>query len=106
MSLRTKQSRFVEAVGKLIAYAYSNGYQLTLGDGYRDPRADFPYSSKSSRHTMRLAIDFNLFRKNSAGKWVYCMHTGDFTALGKYWVELGGIWGGSFNDGNHFEWPL
>ena len=105
MSLRTKQSRFVVAVGKLIGEAERRGYHLTLGDGYRDPRATFPYSSASSRHTMRLAIDLNLFKKVT-NKWVYCTDTSDYTDLGLYWVGLGGIWGGAFDDGNHFEWPL
>ncbi len=109
MSLRTRQSRFVKAVGYLIIHAHRLGYQLTLGDGYRDPRTwvdgKHPYSSRSSRHCQRLAIDFNVFRKQGK-KWVYLTDGKDFKDLCDYWTSLGGISGISFDDGNHFEWPL
>jgi len=110
MSLRQKQSRFVFKVAELIIQAKDLGYQVTLGDGYRDPRLfkmtePHPYSSPSSRHTMRLAVDLNLFVKRKC-RWTYCEDTEDYTELGEYWESLGGIWGGRFDDGNHFEWPL
>ncbi len=105
MSLRTKQSAFMQRVGDLIYWAYDNGYMLTLGDGYRDPRATFPYSSKSSRHAMRLAIDLNVFKK-VGNKWVYLTSSDDYPDLCDYWEHLGGISGRRFNDANHFEWPL
>ena len=105
MSLRTKQSRFVHAIGHLISTAESMGYQLTLGDGYRDPRAKFPYSSKSSRHTMRLAIDFNVFKMRNSN-WVYLTSSDDYPDLCQAWRDLGGISGADFDDANHFEWPL
>jgi len=99
MSLRKKQSEFARNVPRLIDKAYELGYEVTFGDAYRDPRA--PYGSKSSRHRIRLAIDLNLFKD---GK--YLTKTSDHAELGLYWESLGGIWGGNFNDGNHYEWPL
>lgn len=101
MSLRQKQSVFALAVAHLITFAYEKGYEITLGDAYRDPRATFPYSSKSSRHKMRMAIDLNLFKDG-----VYLQRTGQYQEIGEHWEDLGGIWGGRFDDGNHFEWPL
>lgn len=97
MSLREKQSEFARAVPRLIDYAFSVGYEVTLGDAYRDPRA--PYGSKSSKHRRRLAIDLNLFKNG-----VYLTTTEDHRELGEYWEKIGGIWGGRFDDGNHYEW--
>lgn len=39
MTLGQLQRLFVRNQGLLIAWAYDNGYELTTGDGYRDPRA-------------------------------------------------------------------
>ena len=99
MSLRKRQSEFARMVPRLIDYAHSLGLEVTLGDAYRDPRC--PYGSKSSRHRSRLAIDLNLFRDGD-----YLTKTEDHTQLGEWWEQQGGIWGGRFNDGNHYEWPL
>lgn len=38
MTLREKQSKFARMVADLIIKAYSLGYEITLGDAYRDPR--------------------------------------------------------------------
>lgn len=99
MSLRVQQSRFAAMVPRLIDKAIELGFEVTLGDAYRDPRA--PYGSKSSRHRIRLAIDLNLFRD---GK--YLEDTEDHRQLGEWWESQGGIWGGRFEDGNHYEFPL
>lgn len=84
---------------RLIEYAFDRGYEVTLGDAYRDSRC--PYGSKSSRHTIRLAIDLNLFHNG-----VYLKRTEHHRELGEWWEAQGGIWGGRFDDGNHYEWPL
>jgi len=99
-----KQRRFTRMIGMLIAWAYANGYELTLGDAYRDPRVHGTvgekksYSASGSLHKERLAIDFNLFKD---GK--YLSRTEDYKPLGDYWESIGGTWGGRFNDGNHFS---
>jgi hypothetical protein len=99
MSLRKRQSEFAKAAAELILEAYRLGYEVTLGDAYRDSRC--PYGSRSSRHKMRLAIDLNLFKD---GK--YLTQTEDHSELGRWWEQRGGIWGGNWHDGNHYEWPL
>lgn len=98
MGLRRKQSEFAKLVPRLIDRAHQLGFEVTLGDAYRDPRC--PYGSKSSRHKSRLAIDLNLFRNGR-----YLTRTKDHKSLGLWWEAQGGIWGGRFNDGNHYEWP-
>jgi hypothetical protein len=85
-------------VGNLIAWALEQGYELTFGDAFRDPRATFPYGSEKSFHKKRLAIDFNLFKD---GK--YLTSTDDHLPLGEYWESLGGSWGGRWGDGNHYS---
>lgn len=99
MSLRDRQSVFARMVAELILKALSLGFEITLGDAYRDPRC--PYGSKSSRHRQRLAIDINLFYNGH-----YLEGTEDHRSLGEWWEQQGGIWGGRFDDGNHYEWPL
>lgn len=103
-SLLEKQQQFVLMISKLIDFANKEGYQLTFGDAFRDPRLHGPlgtklgYGKPVSCHKIRLAVDFNLFRD---GKWLQT--TEDFESLGKYWESIGGSWGGRFKDGNHFS---
>ena len=96
MTLREKQSHFALLVAQLILWAYSEGYEITFGDCYRDPRCK--YGSENSLHRKRLAIDLNLFKD---GKWL--TRTEDHLPLGEFWESLGGAWGGRFNDGNHYS---
>jgi len=104
MSLRSKQSLFVQMVSRLIDHAYDHGYELTFGDAYRDPRVHGHvgfkdgYGRRNSLHKERLAIDFNLFKN---GK--YLAKTEDHRPLGEFWEAIGGSWGGRFNDGNHYS---
>lgn len=103
-SLGQKQRRFVLMIAGLIDYAYSLGYELTLGDAYRDPRVfgavgeTKGYGRSKSNHKIRLACDFNLFL---GGK--YLDQTADHEPLGIWWESIGGDWGGRFNDGNHYS---
>jgi len=103
-SLGQKQREFLPSIARLIQFAYSNGYELTLGDGYRDPRLHGAvgekkgYGAANSCHKIRLAIDLNLFRD---GK--YLTATEDYRVLGEFWESIGGTWGGRFSDGNHFS---
>ena len=104
MTLGQKQRKFAEMVGRLIAHAYAIGYEITLGDAYRDPRLHGAmgtkqgYGSAKSCHKLRLAIDINLFR---GGKMLTT--TEDHRPLGEWWESHGGAWGGRFADGNHYS---
>ena len=105
-TLREAQSEFARMVPRLIDKAYELGYEVTLGDAYRDPRVfgapgeKKGYGSATSKHKLRLAIDLNLFRDGT-----YLSKTQDHRKLGAWWEAQGGTWGGRFNDGNHYEWP-
>lgn len=104
MTLGQKQRKFTRMVADLIVFAYEQGYELTLGDAFRDPRVHGPvgekksYSSANSLHKERLAIDFNLFKDGR-----FLTQSEDHRPLGEYWESLGGSWGGRFNDGNHYS---
>ena len=104
MTLGQKQRKLTRMIAQLIEYAYREGYELPFGDAYRDPRVHGEvgdkksYSSASSLHKERLAVDFNLFK---AGK--YLTTTEAHRPLGEYWESIGGAWGGRFNDGNHYS---
>lgn len=106
-TLLERQDKFAEMVAKLIMQAKAMGYQVSLGDAYRDPRVHGEFGQKKaygaarSFHKQRLAIDLNLYRN---GK--YLESTKDHEALGKWWVKQGGTWGGNFKspDGNHYSW--
>ena len=106
MTLGQKQRKFTRMIAQLIEYAYANGYELTFGDAYRDPRlhgevgVKKSYSSADSLHKERLAVDFNLFKDGQ-----YLTATGAHRPLGEYWESIGGAWGGRFPnpDGNHYS---
>ena len=108
-SLRKLQSEFARFVPSLINKALSLGYEVTLGDAYRDPRVHGEmgilrgYGHPKSAHKVRLAIDLNLFLDGE-----YLATTDAHRALGEWWEQQHPLarWGGRFNDGNHysFEW--
>lgn len=106
MTEREQQSKFAKMAAELILYAISLGYEVTLGDVYRDPRVHGAfgvkggYGAAKSFHKKRLAMDLNLFRN---GK--YLPNTTDHAQLGAWWKSKGGTWGGDFKtpDGNHYS---
>ena len=106
MSLRKKQSEFAKLVGKLILKAYDLGFEVTLGDAYRDPRVHGAmgvrksYSHSKSAHKIRLAIDLNLFKNGE-----FLETTDDHRPLGEWWEKQHPMarWGGRFDDGNHYS---
>lgn len=104
MTLGQKQRKFTRMVADLIVFAYEQGYELTFGDAFRDPRVHGPvgqkksYSSANSLHKERLAVDFNLFKDGN-----FLTSSEDHRPLGEYWESLGGSWGGRFEDGNHYS---
>ncbi len=106
MTLGEKQRAFTYNIAKLINFAYDNGYELTVGDGFRDKRSHgaigvrIAYGRANSLHKQRLAMDFNLFIDG-----VYQRTTEAHKPLGEYWESLheDNSWGGHFNDGNHYS---
>lgn len=95
-TLFTYQTRFAVMVSALIAQAVQMGYEVTLGDAFRDPRVS--YGHPRSLHKARLAIDLNLFKEG-----VFLRQTADHQALGEWWEAQGGTWGGRWDDGNHYS---
>jgi len=93
MILGEKQRKFTQMVANLINYAYLQGYELTFGDAWAKGG-----HKKNSNHYIRLAVDLNLFKDG-----VYLTETSDHEFLGLFWEEMGGSWGGRFNDGNHYS---
>ena len=106
LTLGQKQRKLTYMVAQLIIYAYSKGYEMTLGDAYRDPRLHGEvgtkkgYGAPKSLHKSRLAIDFNLFVDG-----VYITDSGHpaYKDITDYWKEIGGTSGIDFNDANHFS---
>jgi hypothetical protein len=90
-------------VADLIIKAYELGFEVTLGDAYRDPRVHGAmgerksYSHPKSAHKVRLAIDLNLFKN---GEY---LEGDEHTPLGEWWESQGGSWGGRFADYNHYS---
>lgn len=104
-TLGQKQRNFVLMVGRLIQFAYEQGYEMSFGEAYRTPEqaamnAKAGKGIVNSLHTQRLAIDLNLFRDG-----VYLTRSEDYEPLGARWESMGGAWGGRFSkpDGNHFS---
>ena len=103
-ALYKKQVKFSGMVAMLINKAYALGYEVVLGDAFRDPRVHGPtgtklgYGHPRSCHKLALAIDLNLFKD---GK--YLTKTEDHKSLGEWWESIGGTWGGRFSDGNHYS---
>lgn len=104
MTLSQKQRLFSKMIAELILWAYEQGYEVTLGDAYRDPRVHgalgekMGYGARNSCHKMRLAMDLNLFKD---GK--YCTDEASHGLLGEKWESMGGSWGGRFQDANHYS---
>lgn len=115
MTLGEKQKLFMRQLPRLIDKAHALGFEVSLGDGYRDPRAfgemgeeQFTAEGKrvyghiNSCHKMRLAIDLNLFKD---GK--YITTTEGHRPLGEWWEAQHPLncWGGGFPtpDGNHYS---
>jgi len=106
MTLSERQRLFAKLLPRLIDFAYENGYELSLGDAYRDPRAHGVvgvakgYGHPKSNHKNRLAIDLNLFK---LGKFLQT--SAEHEPLGVFWEALHPLcrWGGRFADGNHYS---
>ena len=103
-TLSEKQRQFSKMIAQLILWAYEQGYEITVGDAFRDPRVFGAvgerkgYGESKSAHKQRLAMDLNLFKN---GKWLTT--TEAHKPLGEKWESMGGAWGGRFQDGNHYS---
>ena len=88
MRLREVQSLFASYVPRLIDHAISLGYEVTLGDAFRDsrvhgaPGVKMGYGHKDSNHKNRLAIDLNLFSNG-----VFAESTELHRPLGEWWEK-------------------
>lgn len=109
MKLIDKQFIFASLVPLLISKAIELGYTVTLGECYRSAEEALRLSKLGkgivgSLHTLKLAIDLNLFRDG-----VYLSTNEAHRELGKYWESLSNgkeyvtYWGGHFGDGNHYS---
>ena len=108
--LRELQSLLVRCLGRLIAYAYERGYELTLGEAYvQTPRktrdgafVEDGVHMPSSLHYTRLAIDLNLFIR---GEYITDGQSFGWVDLGNFWENLDPAcsWGGRFHDANHLS---
>lgn len=106
---RRLQHRFARLVPRLFDKAFALGFEVTIGDAYRDPKVfgelgQFKgYGHPKSAHKARLAIDLNLFLKGE-----YLEGTEAHRQLGEWWEKQDELcrWGGRFGDGNHYsmEW--
>ena len=104
LTLGQAQKLFAKMVPRLIDKAHELGFEVTLGDAYRDPRvfgsmeAGKGYGKTVSAHKQRLAIDLNLFHGET-----FLSDSEAHRPLGEWWESQGGTWGGRFNDGNHYS---
>ncbi len=109
MKLGHKQELFSRLVfTMLIPFIYSRGFQIRMGDSFRDERVHgkygekVGYSSSLSNHKLKLATDLNLTLDG-----VYQTSTEDHAEIGEYWIGLHDLcrWGGSNGnkDGNHYS---
>ncbi len=99
---------FTKNLPELLHYIHDQGYECTLGDAYRSPKAfgkigeKGPYGHPKSAHKRRLAIDLNLFKDGR-----YLRKTSDHAKFGEFWKRLHPLnrWGGDFKkpDGNHYS---
>lgn len=110
MTLGDKQKLFSRLMAELITHIYDEGYAVSFGDAYRDPRVfgkrgeQKGYGRSSSNHKLRLAVDLNLFKMTN-GKWEYQQSTEAHRPIGTYWEAMHSdcMWGGHFQDGNHYS---
>jgi hypothetical protein len=106
VTLGEKQRAFAKLVPRLIDKAHDLGFEVTLGDAFRDPRVHgalgvkLGYGHSRSGHKQKLAIDLNLFKNG-----VYLSSTDDHKPLGEWWEKqhADARWGGRFADGNHYS---
>lgn len=95
-TLREKQNRFAEMLGRLLYFIHRSGYAVSFGEAFRCMGCK--HGKDWSLHRLRLAIDLNLFIGGE-----YQASTESHRPIGEYWESIGGTWGGRFGDGNHYS---
>lgn len=105
MTLGEQQRLFARLVGTLLDRIYAVGHECTLDWCYRPPEVAEYYASigvgiRSSLHTLKLAIDLNLFKDG-----VWQRDTEAHRQFGEWWEKQHVLcrWGGRFGDGNHYS---
>ncbi len=109
MPLIPEQAAFVLDLCKLVQFATAQGWQVTLGEGFRTPEQQAIYfregksKTMNSNHLRRLAQDYNFIRDGVA-VWA----KSELQPVGDYWESLNpkNRWGGNFvnfPDTPHFE---
>lgn len=111
VTLVNKQKRFSILLARFLFDLTAAGYEVTLGEAWRSPETALEYAKqgkgiKNSLHTMRLAIDLNLWKNG-----MYLTDSIHYRKAGGIWksystVECECCWGGDFKpkvDGNHFS---
>lgn len=110
MSLNEKQFLFSELVARFIWELRDVGFEVTLGEAYRPQEMADIYAKTgagiiNSLHTLRLAIDLNLFKN---GKFLTSKE--DYEMAGELWESYSTqdticTWGGRFlrPDADHFS---
>lgn len=88
-TLHQRQVLHVQLTAKLITWACAQGYSLTWGETYRTPLQAAANAASGagiahSLHTLRLAVDFQLF--DAAG--TYITDAAPYKPLADYWLTL------------------
>lgn len=104
--LGDKQKKFMRLLPQLLEFIHDNGYEVSGGDLYRDPRvfgmmgSHNGYGRALSNHKIRLAIDLNLFKDGE-----YLTDSEAHRFAGEFWESLDPdcAWGGHWGDGNHYS---
>jgi hypothetical protein len=106
MTLREARCQFSLAIATLVLRAGDYGFDVAFDEvterlTEKDPTSDH---RAGSLHHQGLAADLLLYRNGT-----YLVDTVEYTTLGELWESMGQqmglnlVWGGRFNDGNHFS---
>lgn len=104
-SIGVRQREFALELARLVVWINQQGFEVSFGDAYRDPRVHGDwgekrgYGSAVSYHKRRLAVDLNIFLNGR-----YLRSTAAHRFAGEEWERRGGTWGGRWDDGNHYSW--
>jgi hypothetical protein len=106
------QFLFARLLPRLLDYVRVLGLQASVGECYRPPETAKLYASQgrgssNSLHTLKLAVDLQLFVLGNDGNYEYMKGRVGYEPLGEYWEKLSisCAWGGRFAhaDFNHFS---